>query len=455
MTYKVYESYKDSGVEVVENIPDAWEIKKIKHVTDIYGRIGYRGYTVNDIVSSEEGVISLSPSNIINNKLVTGKNDTYISWDKYEESPEIKVFMGDIIFVKTASVGKVAFVDNNLGPATLNPQLIVMKNIKINKKFFFYVLSSNLIKNQVEQGLFGGVVGTLSQVKINNFYITIPSESEQEKIVDFLDAELDKVELVIFKKKKQIATLQQYRQSLITEAVTKGLDAEAPMRDSGVDWIGEVPEHWELCQLKRKMKLITDGAHISPETEDAQYNFISVVDLKKGKIDFENALKTNISSYNYLVRTGCKPQKGDVLLSKDGTIGKSVVVENEDFVVASSLIINRPNRDEVDSDFLSFLFQSNLVQRQLFSYLKGSALKRISLTNVKKIMCLFPPMSEQVSIANRLKESTDKIERLIDEIHDQIEILQNYSQSLIYEAVTGKIDVRKGEVETCSSHPIS
>ena len=124
--YRDASEMKDSGVEWIGKIPKYWEINKLKNISSIYGRIGFRGYTVNDLVSEGEGAITLSPSNIEEQKLKLDKL-TYISWEKYEESPEIKVYNEDIVFVKTASVGKVAYIEGLLEKATINPQFVVFK----------------------------------------------------------------------------------------------------------------------------------------------------------------------------------------------------------------------------------------------------------------------------------------------------------------------------------------
>ena len=139
MKYKRYSKYKDSGVEWIGEIPEGWEVKKLKFVSDIFGRIGFRGYTVDDIVAQGEGAITLSPSNIIDDKF-TLKKKTYLSWMKYEESPEIHVFENDILLCKTASIGKSCIVPKHSEKMTINPQLVVLKPFKISSKFLSFAL---------------------------------------------------------------------------------------------------------------------------------------------------------------------------------------------------------------------------------------------------------------------------------------------------------------------------
>lgn len=185
---------------------EGWVTKKLGEVCQIFGRIGFRGYTVNDIVPENEGAISLSPSNIIDGKLSTNKC-TYISWKKYYESPEIMVGQGDIILVKTASIGKNCLVNNLHTKATVNPQIVVLKNFTIDNILLSYIISSPIIQNQIKAKMVGGVLATLSQEEIKNFKIIIPlSKSEQIKISNILwdiDLEIKRFESKLQKLKLQ------------------------------------------------------------------------------------------------------------------------------------------------------------------------------------------------------------------------------------------------------------
>ena len=208
-------------------------------------------------------------------------------------------------------------------------------------------------------------------------------------------------------------------------------------KDSGVEWLGEVPEGWEMCAIKRMTRLITDGAHISPETDGGVYNFISTKDIGDSGIDFEGCLKTSPSSYEYLVRTGCQPLQGDVLFSKDGTIGRTTVIkEQHQFVVASSLIIIRPDNTVLDSTFLQYLCQSFVVTQQVDGFIKGAGLPRLSIQNLLKVLGVFPQLEGQQTITAFLDRETAKIDTLISKQEKLIELLKEKRQAVISHAVT-------------------
>ncbi len=211
---------KDSGVEWIGEIPTTAQISRIKYLGDIFGRIGFRGYTQADIVSEGEGPITLSPSNIDDFGMNYSKC-TYLTWEKYFESPEIQVANGDILMVKTgSSYGKSAIIDNLPMEATINPQFIVIKNIKVIPKYLFYYMQTNLFKCQVEQAVVGGTIPTMAQEEINNFYVIIRNDSECKNIVNYLDSKCLAIDTLIEKNNITISKLKEYRQSIIYEAVT-------------------------------------------------------------------------------------------------------------------------------------------------------------------------------------------------------------------------------------------
>ena len=164
-----------------------WEKQKLCDISSIVGRIGFRGYTTNDIVEKGMGAIALSPTNIVNNQLTYDKDNTYISMSKYEESPEIMIKQGDVIFVKTGStVGKVAYVDKLICKTTLNPQVVVLKDIKCDNYILSVIMSTRKFQNKIQRITVGGAVPTLSQVAMGNIFISLPATKEQEKISKFI-----------------------------------------------------------------------------------------------------------------------------------------------------------------------------------------------------------------------------------------------------------------------------
>lgn len=213
-------SMQDSGLEWIGQIPNNWTIGKLKNVCDVFGRIGFRGYRQDDLVVEGEGAITLSPSNMKDMKMNYEKC-SYLSWDKYFESPEIQIKNEDILFVKTGSTfGKVALVENLPLEATINPQIIVMRNFKISNRYLCYFLCSPIIRAQIDCSVVGGTIPTISQEKILNYSIIIPSTKQQQEIADYLDKKCTDIDNLISIKLQKIEELKEYKKSLIYEYVT-------------------------------------------------------------------------------------------------------------------------------------------------------------------------------------------------------------------------------------------
>jgi type I restriction enzyme S subunit len=213
---KGFDKMPEKKESIYGKIPSDWKVEKIGNVCDIYGRIGFRGYTVQDIVEEGRGALSLSPSNIINNRIDFNKG-TFISWAKYHESPEIKIRTGDIVLVKTASVGKTAIIENTPFKITLNPQLVVLKKLKIDNYFLSYMMTFKIIKDQITTTVAGGVVPTLTQEQIANFTFPKPNSTEEQaaisKILFDMDVEINSLEI---KKTKYLNIKQGMMQDLLT-----------------------------------------------------------------------------------------------------------------------------------------------------------------------------------------------------------------------------------------------
>lgn len=211
---------KPSGIDWIKEIPKSWTTKRIKYIATTFGRIGYRGYQTSDLVNEGEGAITLSPSNMKDLEMDYTKC-TYLSWAKYDESPEIQIENGDVIFVKTGSTfGKTALVNNLPEKATINPQLLVFKNIKISNYFFYFVLLSELIRGQVNTSVIGGTIPTISQEKIGNYYLFVPPVEEQKEIVAAVRKHLDRIKTAIATITQEIELIKEYKAALINEVVT-------------------------------------------------------------------------------------------------------------------------------------------------------------------------------------------------------------------------------------------
>lgn len=211
---------KDSGVEWIGKIPEHWAVKRLKEICKAFGRIGFRGYTTSDLVNEGEGAITISPSNI-KEEFMTFEKCSFLSWKKYHQSPEIQIFENDVLMVKTGSTfGKIGIVKNLAVEATINPQLLVFKGIKINLEYFYVLMKTSVVQRQVQTEVIGSTIPTISETKILNFKVVLPPKIEVDEIMSYIENIKNKIAAAISLKEKEIEKLKEYKTTLINSAVT-------------------------------------------------------------------------------------------------------------------------------------------------------------------------------------------------------------------------------------------
>jgi type I restriction enzyme S subunit len=210
-------------------------------------------------------------------------------------------------------------------------------------------------------------------------------------------------------------------------------------KDSGIEWIGKIPEGWLITDIKNMCISITDGSHFSPERQSEGMPYITAGDIRGKGIDYNKAMRIRIEDYNLLESQGCRPHKGDILMVKDGaTTGRvGMMIDNEECVLLSSVAMLTP-LPNVDSNYLMYLIQSNVIQAQIQLLMAGSAMPRVTLKKINSLKGLLIPLNDQHSIASYLDSKCADIDRLIALKQQKVEKLKDYKKSVIYEAVTGK-----------------
>ena len=349
--------------------------------------------------------------------------------------------VGSIVISSRAPIGKI-----NITTAELCTNQGCKSLIRYaDNKYFYYLF----LAGQNELSLLGR--GTtfleLSTYDLNGFGLVIPAEDEQKVIADFLDKECAQIDSIVADLEKQIALLQQYKKSLITETLTKGLDKSAPMKDSEVEWIGKIPEHWELKHLKYLAKSILDGAHLTPTYTDDGIPFLRVTDITSvdgidAEINLDTVARISKEEHRILCQR-CHPQKGDVLVSKNGTIGVPKIIDWDwEFSIFVSLCLIKLN-DSLLNKWLFYYFKSTLVATEIAFAGKTNTITNLHLEKIANFKIPLPSVEEQKLIATYLDEKVCKIDALIKEKQSQLETLRQHKKSLIYEYVTGKKRVKE------------
>lgn len=430
---------KDSGIPWIGEIPEGWIPKKLKFSCKLFGRIGFRGYTADDLVDESAGAITLSPTNMDGIRLDFTKC-SYLSWDKYFESPEIMVEKGDVLLVKTASVGKCVYVDYLPKETTVNPQILVLKEHKDCSKFIAYIFQTTLGDAYIDTTKGGSTIYTISQEKIGNYEFAFPPLAEQHLIAAFLDKKCSEIDSLIELQEQMIKELKAYKQSVITEAVTKGLNPNVPMKDSGIEWIGDVPEEWEVCKLKYFTLKIGSGS--TPTGGSEVYVNDGVKFLRSQNVYFEGLLLDDVVYISDEIdenMKGTRVLEGDVLLNiTGGSIGRCFYVDSTlgRANVNQHVSIIRPYNS--NTKYIKYYLQSYLGQYQVKQLQTGGNREGLSVAAIKDFRFINCPLAEQQAIADYLDKKCGEIDELITIKQQKIESLKEYKKSVIYEYVTGK-----------------
>ncbi len=385
-------------IEYIERLLQGAEVqwKTLGEVADIVGRIGFRGYTNKDFVEKQQGAITISPANIKNQSLIIDDTCKYISWEKYEESPEIKVEVGDILLAKTASVGKVALVNSLEYPATINPQLVLLKRCKILPAYLCYYMTSFAFQNNLRRNTSSGTVPNISQSLIKKLLIPIPPLSVQREIVRILDkfTELEaELESELECRRKQYGY---YRDKLLSE---KYLLARGK-----VEWrtLGDVGEFIRGSGLQ-KSDLTTEGV---PAIHYGQiYTYYGTYTEKtKSYVSEIFATKKRKASYGDLIIATTSENDEDVCKAV-AWLGKSEVVVSSDACFYHHCMVPK---------YISYFFQTDIFQLQKRNYITGTKVRRVNANDLAKIKIPIPPLSVQEEIVRIL----DKFDTLTTSISE-------------------------------------
>jgi type I restriction enzyme S subunit len=278
--------------------------------------------------------------------------------------------------------------------------------------------------------------------EFNAFIVPLPPHDEQTAIADFLDRETAKIDGLIAEQERLIALLKEKRQAVISHAVTKGLDPNAPMRDSGVEWLGEVPAHWRISRLKHLSSHVVDCLHTTPTYEgDLIYPAIRTADLERGRLLLGQARLVSEEVYQERVQR-LPPEPGDILYSREGELGMAALVPKDTKLCLGQRMMMFRTYPHVDSAYVMWLLNSDAVYQQVMSTVGGATSPHVNIADIVNFAIPLPPLHEQADIAHKIKEIASACDGLIEKSEEAISFLQERRSALISAAVTGKIDAR-------------
>jgi len=439
---KTYPKMKDSGVEWIGEIPEHWEVTRLKKIQSKEPRSFIDGDWIESPFITDEGVRLIQTGNIgIGEYKEQGFR--FVSEETFRKLNCTEIFPNDILICRLAEpVGRSCLSPHLNSKMITSVDVVILKpSNEVDSQFVVYCLTNPKYFDWLNSISRGSTRQRISRSMLGNVDFLLPNLLEQKQISEFLDKATSKINSELQRNLRLIEILEEKRHSLINQAVTKGLDPSIPMKDSGIEWIGKIPEHWEITKLKHRTHNILDGEHSSPEFVDLGIPYISSRHVKN-KIIFDNCKFVDEKTYQRLIKR-CYPEVNDVLITVKGTIGNTKRIDIKDrFVMDRNVGLIKPITEYLNSLFLEYYLNSNLVQKYIETLVDKSVISSLYLNEIKNIILIQPLIEEQQEISDFLKRETLKIDLLISKIISQNQKLVEVRQSLISSAVTGKIDVR-------------
>ncbi|MDV3747154.1 restriction endonuclease subunit S [Elizabethkingia anophelis] len=408
---------KETNIDWLGKIPQNWELKRLQYLCSI--TTGNKD-TIN---RDDDGAYPF---------FVRSKNIERINSYSYDGKAILTAGDGDICKIWHYIDGKFDF----------HQRVYMLYDFKIEPKFLYYYISENFYHDVYKLSA-KNTVDSLRRPMFDNFPVVVPPIEIQTRITNFLDKKTTEIDTIIAKKEKLLGLLEEKKKAIINEVVTKGLNTKATMKDSGIEWIGEIPEHWEITQLK--YLTIKVGSGVTPKGGAEVYSDEGIKFIRSQNVYFEGLRLDDVVFIDEKIHNQMENSKvnlNDVLLNiTGGSIGRSCIVDIEsEFNVNQHVCIIRPN-EKLLPEFLNFALFSNLGQIQIRLGITGGNREGLNFENIKNFYVPNISIKEQKEIVCYLNIKNDELNLISTKISTQINKLKEYRQSLISEAVTGKLNI--------------
>jgi type I restriction enzyme S subunit len=442
MGYRPYPSYVPAEASGATTIPKHWDAKRLRFATRL-------NPSRNEVLLPADASISFIPMDAVGERGGLKLEDECALEDV--GAGYTYFANGDVVVAKITPCfenGKGALAAGlTNGVALGTTELHVIRaNKDLDPKFLFYLSISAHFRDIGESEMYGaGGQKRIPDTFIKDFRAALPPKSEQLGMVAFLDRETARIDALIAKKRRLLDMLEEKRLAVITHAVTNGLDPTVPTKDSGIEWLGKIPAHWEVLPLTRVVRKFVDYRGSTPTKVSEGVPLITATQIKNGHID-HSLDPVYISEEEYAERmTRGLPRRGDVLVTTEAPLGETAQIEDERVAPGQRIIMMKVDPKKMTDDFLFLYFRSDFGRTELLSRASGSTATGIRADRLRASKVLVPPLNEQIAITRHVLSATEKLPPIIVKIRHQIDVLYEFRSALITNAVTGKIDMR-GEV---------
>lgn len=443
---KKYDNYKDSGIEWIGKIPKHWDESKIKYLSKEPNSLFIDGDWIESKVIIEEGIRYITTGNI-KVGYYSEQGSGFISEETFAELNCTEVFEGDLVISRLNNpIGRACIIPNlNNRIVTSVDNVIFRPDSNVNKFYLLYLFSSKEYFEITDLISRGATMQRISRGLYGNIKIPLPSIEEQNAIANYLKHKTTQIDTLISKKEQFISLLQEERTAVINQAVTKGLAPKVKLKDSGIEWLGEIPEHW----IPKKLKFFCfitklSGFEYTKEWETNENGDIIALrgyNISNGRV---NDIKTErISSELSLKLFRSKLYKNDIVYPCTGTIGNAAIIEeNDKYHINQNIARINPNSDLVYPKFLFYNLIADATKKQIDFNNSSSMQPVILIGDLRNITIAFPPYEEQVQLVTIIEKALEQFDIMLNNSEKEIELLKEYKMALISEVVTGKVDVR-------------
>ena len=402
---------KDSGVEWIGEIPKNWKICRLKDYAHICN-----GRDYSEVLDEN------------------GDYPVIGSGGQFAKACEPLYQKESVLLGRKGTIDKPLFVDYPFWTVDTMYYTEIKENV--SAKYFYYLCT------QIEFDFYqyGSAVPSMTQRDLYNVNFPYPTLDEQRRIANYLDRKCSQIDTIIAQQQEVIEKLKAYKLSVITEAVTKGLNPDVPMKDSGVEWIGEIPEHWDFRRIKNCC-LIVDCKNRTPDPDpDGEYIVVRTTCIRDGSFSYEGSYRTNAENFKEWTAKG-QPQHGDIFFTREAPMGEACLVPDTDNLCMGQRVMFFRPLDGSDPRYILYSIYGPLAREYIDSKNKGSTVGHLKLGQVASLPLFYCPPREQSEIANYLDKRCGAIDKVVEKKAEIISRITDYKKSLIYEVVTGKKEV--------------
>jgi type I restriction enzyme S subunit len=440
-SFRPYSEYEGSGVDWLGELPAGWKTRRLKHLVRVQG---------GGTPSKENPDYWLGDIPWVSPKDMKGQvvSDTidHITPEAVAQSATRLVENGSVLVVVRSGI-----LNHSIPVAVSAREVALNQDLKalISRgellppylAYFIIGMQSPLLAEWRKEG---ATVESLQLDLIADTRVPVPLLEEQRAIADFLDRETGKIDALVEKKERLVELLKEKRAALITRAVTKGLEPDTPMKDSGVEWLGEIPRHWEVKRIKHLLHQIVDTEHkTAPFHPDGEFLVARTSNVKNGRLDMTDARFTGRASYEEWTRREI-PLPGDILFTREAPAGEACLVpETPVLCLGQRMVLFKVNRTVLDGRFAVYALYGGLADEFVQLLSQGSTVAHFNMADIGNIPLVAPPLLEQIAISDYIDTAARQLDLLLAGVGEGIDRLKEFRTALISAAVTGRIDVRE------------